>query len=164
MNATVDNSTLTVSDLGIILNDVNKIRLAVGIGEGKLKELPEGIPEDAEQCVLANALSNGWEAEVDSAIRLKHIDHFETEEDELIIWERTVNALNKRGFNAFLEDNSYHDDCNAMNCWCNEDRAIVINTTPLMRTLITEFDRGLLPSLILEDVRSDYIDDDEGDF
>ena len=154
MNSPVSaEATMTLRDLGVVLNDVNKIRLAVGIGEGKLPELPKGIKGDPQQCVLARALSNGWDVEVDNVISLRHGKTFEKPFD----WTKTNKTLNDLGFKSNLYyDGEEYDDY--LNMYGEDDEAmyddlyeIAIPLTPEMSTLISEFDEGLIPQLVLED-------------
>ena len=139
----VGDSRLTLNDLGIILNDVNKIRLALGIGEGKLPELPKGIRQSESQCVLARALSNGWEVRVDDQITLSHPSQL-TNFD----WEKAASTLENLGFDCHFVDDSYYDDFYEETV---EDKWIVIETTDQMKILIEDFDKGLLPDLVLND-------------
>jgi hypothetical protein len=144
MNAPVsEGATTSLYDLGIVLNDVNKIRLAVGIGEGKLPELPKGIKGDPQQCVLARALSNGWHVEVDSSIYLSHPTAFENSFD----WQKAEKVLNELGFEAYWEDGRYE----SLDGWVEDESQLVIELTPQMEQLVADFDSGLIPSLVLED-------------
>jgi len=146
MNALVDDSTLTYADLSEILEDVNTIRLAVGIGEGKIPRLPAGIPGDSQQCVLARALSNGWEPDVDgSFITLKNFD-YETLDN--FDFEEAVGVLKSKGLDASYDVEEYEEDDGSI---FKEEGYINIKCTPLMSKLITEFDDKHLPSLILND-------------
>jgi hypothetical protein len=135
----VESSSLTRTDLAEVLSDVNSIRLAIGIGEGKLKTLPKGIPGDASQCVLAKALSNGWQPEVDDRITLEHEDLAEFDLSAMLA------TLKSEGLNAYIEYE--YDDYDSE----EYPRAVVIDLTENMQRLIKEFDDELLPSLILED-------------
>lgn len=51
-------------NLPTLLEQVNRIRTALMIGEGKLDKLPKGEPGEFRHCVLAVALSNGWQTGV----------------------------------------------------------------------------------------------------
>lgn len=57
-------------NFNILLEQVNRIRMALAIGEGKITELPKGIIGHPQQCVLARALSNGWTAHVSDIVEL----------------------------------------------------------------------------------------------
>jgi len=147
-------TTLTWADLGRILEDVNKIRVALGIGQGNLPELPKGIKGEPEMCVLAKALSNGWNVEVDGGITLTHPDAF----DKPFDWEKAVKVLTDLGFDATYDSGIYEFDCSCGSSCCSgtyeeyeSEPEIVIELTPGMNTLIQDFDKGNLPFLVLED-------------
>jgi hypothetical protein len=93
-----------------VLEKVNSIRAGLAYGEGLLKELPKGIVGDEKHCVLAIALSNGWQADVNAEeVILKH------EGDNEIDWNAAVEKLKTSGFlNASVVDHNigydYHND------------------------------------------------------
>ena len=154
MNSPVsEGATTTLHDLGVVLNDVNKIRLAVGIGEGKLPELPKGIKGDPRQCVLAKALSNGWNVEVDGNICLRHTDDFV----KPFNWERATDTLRELGFRTELYYDGEEFDDYVVDFHDESDQLyddlfeIMITCTPEMENLIHEFDDGLIPHLVLND-------------
>jgi len=141
MNTFVENSLLTKADMGRILEDVNSIRLAIGIGEGKIPELPKGRPGDASQCVLARALSNGWEPDIETdRIRLSN---YEPDVLKTFDFEKVVSTLRLKGLEASYEVDEWEGERES--CW------ITITPTEEMQTLIRDFDNGFLPSLILKD-------------
>lgn len=122
----------TLVNIPVVLNQVNKIRIALAIGEGLLQELPQGIPREPTMCVIARALSNGWKATVADEITMtndKLNDSFD--------WDTAVDTLQRFGFDAHKE--SYERRC-----------AIEIKVTPEMCELMEFFDNGSLPHLILE--------------
>lgn len=116
--------------LPIVLDEANRIRLALAIGEGLLPELPQGVPGNGELCVLARALSNGWDASVDDdEVCLTH--PFKLEED----FRRAAKALEDLGF----EDVEYGTGfVNFLPSWS-------------MGRFIRNFDGGIFPELILGD-------------
>ena len=147
------DTSLTWGDLGVILEDVNKIRIALGIGEGKLPELPAGIKGDPRMCVLAKALSNGWEIEVESELRFTHPEYFSKPFD----WMKAVDALNDMGFNAHYDSGECEVDCYCGDSCCSGtemvqegDEQITIALTSQMDDLIRDFDKGYLPFLVLD--------------
>lgn len=121
-----------------VLEQVNQIRQALAIGEGKLPELPKGVPGNSSQCVLARALSNGWKARVEPLdIRLSY-DGLEEEG-----YKKATAALVHLGFDARYYGGN--DD---------DPRELVIYSTTEMRKLVEDFDEELIPELILEDFDS----------
>jgi hypothetical protein len=115
-------------NLNLLLNQINSIREALAIGEGKLDELPKGEPGAAHHCVIAKALSNGWEAEVSDYIVLLHENR-----DDAIDFKALAKALRKRGFK--VEDVGWD--------------FIKISPTKTMDNFIERFDSGDFPNLIL---------------
>jgi hypothetical protein len=137
----IGESTITRKELDKVLEDVNKIRLAIGIGEGNLADLPSGIRRNPSQCVLARALSNGWEVNIEEDITLSHhVKPFE----KPFNWHKAVESLVKLGFDAWLSGDEEDDD--EYPVWWE----IHIEHTPEMVALIEDFDSGLLPFLVLE--------------
>jgi hypothetical protein len=138
----MDESTITNKELEKVLEDVNKIRLAIGIGEGNLPDLPRGVRRNPSQCVLARALSNGWEASIEDDISLTHHEPFK----KPFNWDKAVDTLVNLGFNAYLYGDEDEDEFDEYPDYCE----IHIERTNEMDTLISEFDEGLLPFLVLE--------------
>lgn len=119
----------------ISLDQVNLIRQALAIGEGKLPKLPPGSPGDPKMCVIANALSNGWEAIVGpDELNLRH-------PTEGIDWEAIKDTLEAYEFQVSL---SHPGRKNRP----LKSRTIVIRTPAAMAQLINLFDEGKLPSLL----------------
>lgn len=119
--------------VGTALDQVNAIRIALAIGEGKIPALPQGVPGNADHCVIAKALSNGWKAYVDNnSIELIHSI------DSTIEKAKIRNALAESGFIILA---MYSDD---------NEIYIVIKTTTALDLMIRAFDEQLLPELILE--------------
>lgn len=111
------------------LEQANMIRIALAIGEGKLDALPKGKPGDPAQCVIAKALSNGWEACVDNdQIELSH------DGEETVDLIAAAEALTSLGFEEVKGFGG----------------SISFNTTTAMHEVISLFDDGKLPDLILE--------------
>lgn len=141
----VASCAIAPKEFGQILDQVNSLRIALGIGEGKLEEFPKGAPGDATMCVLAQALSNGWEPEVDNAFI--YLTHWPTDG---INFAKLATALRRRGF----EDVRFTDYSNT-----TEDpefaNGIRFKTPPLWSRLITEFDRENIPWLISDDFLSE---------
>jgi hypothetical protein len=125
--------------LPYVLDDINLIRQAVGIGEGKLPELPKGVRSKDEQCVLARALSNGWRATVGVHwTELRHGDGIFTDE-EGIDMEKIVESLQGLGFKAF--NRSYSRGELLLERW------IELSNTWAMQKLVNLFDDGHFPEL-----------------
>lgn len=120
--------------LGLILDDVNTIRLALAIGEGTLEALPPGKQQNSEQCVLARALSNGWKAEIDERIVLTPPDDVEVD------LSACVRELNACGIKARKRDDDF-DECS----W------VEIEIASLWADFIDDFDDGAIPHLIFKD-------------
>ena len=121
--------------LPYVLAEVNDIRLAMAIGEGKLEALPKGVIEDTHQCVLARALSNGWTAVVDGVgITL----HLEPDPDVPADIGAVVITLSQLGYDARAQY-----------------RSVFIAHTKCTGRLVEWFDQGFFPDLILRD--EDYL-------
>lgn len=114
----------------LLLDQVNKIRLALAIGEGKLEKLPPGKMHELTQCVLARALSNGWVAEVDPERIRFSIPGKEFEID----WEEIGRSLSRLGFTCKV------DPFNEIDLTC----------TKTMKNFIYRFDEEQFPELILK--------------
>lgn len=123
--------------LGVALADANDIRLALAIGEGKLKALPVARLGKSEQCVLARALSNGWGASVnESATTLFHPAKGITRE-QVVLAGKTLDDLGFQGVNVYLDaENGYY---------------LGIPHTWAMEELVKWYDRGAFPDLVLSD-------------
>lgn len=134
------NRTLTPRppvNFKILLDQVNNIRMALAIGEGKLEELPRGFPKHDEQCVLARALSNGWKAAVSDTIKLSNTKITREQHDAC------VKALKSLGFRVV-------DECHARNGRLRI-QLIAIEPSRTMANFIERFDDGDFPDLILSD-------------
>lgn len=113
------------------LKQVNDIRIALAIGEGKIPRLPKGVPSDSKQCVLARALSNGWTATVAGVVTLKH-------PKEGVDWTATRDTLELLGFqHVKLTHNRRYN-------------VLTFQLTDEMDELISRFDTRRMPHLILE--------------
>jgi hypothetical protein len=124
--------------LGIVLDQINDIRAAMLIGEGKLDALPQAAPGSPEMCVLARALSNGWVASVTDRISLLHDPGIESG-----LLGKMADGLRAAGFtviDATSEVYAYQDGTFSY---------IDIDLTEEMNSLISDFDEYLLPDLIL---------------
>lgn len=124
-------------DFKILLDQVNRIRMALAIGEGKLEELPKGIIAESDQCVLARALSNGWQANVTAAcIELTHSNI-----NGAIDMEKVAVSLKTLGFKGAVT---------------KYQGGVEFEPSLTMRNFIVRFDKGDFPWLILdsEGVRS----------
>lgn len=134
------------------LADANDIRTALAIGDGAMPELPKGYRSNEKSCVLAMALSNGWQPNIDgSDATLYHpIDETKTEDDII----RSVTALKQMEF-ACAWGKARWDNFN--NCWdrdiYGDEEAthwfIEISNTWAMTRLIELFDADELPFLDL---------------
>lgn len=112
----------------IALEQVNFIREAMAIGEGKLPKLPRGISGDPKHCVLARALSNGWVATASpNRVKLYHGDGG-VEVDFKVIAE----TLKQRGFRKV----NY-----------NSRGEVSFQPPQAMTQLMDMFDNNMLPSL-----------------
>jgi hypothetical protein len=127
----------------IALEIVNKIRIALAIGEGKLNNLPEGVIQDSKMCVIARALSNGWSADV------SYGEICLATTDPEVSLDETQAALEKLGFEEITRYGG------ALG------RQTVEFRTPTALSMVAKaFDEGLLPEYsIVED--DDYDDEDE---
>jgi len=123
-------------NLGILLDQVNKIRGALAIGEGKLEQLPKGIQLDFSQCVLARALSNGWRAEVTGS----EIQIYHENKEGLIDFKECFTALKRFGFKNVEYFKTRHGSG-----W------VKLEPTKTMENFIVRFDSGHFPDLILKD-------------
>jgi hypothetical protein len=159
-----DSAQSTGASLQKVLQDVNFIRTALLMGEGKLETLPAGDPNDPEHCVLANALSNGWSPYVDGDLVLAHSAG---EVLENMNWERTLTKLNARfgpgcsyirmwryergsaDFEWNLDDYVVEDRQHAASDDDTVRVGFYIPGTDEMDYLIEDFDKSLLPDLIL---------------
>jgi hypothetical protein len=117
------------SEMTRMLGQLNKIRVAVGIGDGTLEAMPKGIPGKATECPIARALSNGWKAEVDMKCIVLYY-HGDKEVD----YEAIGLQLRRDRFRGV------EVDAVAM--------TISFSTPALMAKFITEFDSSELPDLI----------------
>lgn len=114
-------------NFSLLLDQVNRVRIALAIGEGKLEALPPGRVGHAEQCVLARALSNGWQVEVSNEIAFQH---------PTADLDSAVGALRSAGFDAVHLIHS---------------NVISMKLTKTMSNFINRFDEEQFPDLILED-------------
>lgn len=137
--------SITAREFGQVLDQVNSVRVALGIGEGKLEEFPKGDPGDATMCVLARALSNGWEPEVDNSYIF--LSHWPANE---INFKKIATALRRRGFEevALTDYGSVTEDSEYAN-------GIRFKTPQLWAKLITEFDTERIPWLVSDDFPSE---------
>jgi hypothetical protein len=120
----------------VVLEQVNIVRTALAIGEGKLPKLPQGIPGDPQHCVLAAALSNGWVPNVgEEEITLRH-------PTEGIDWSALKDALESYGFQGVLLGSAGRPSRPLKN------RSISFDTPAAMSQLIRSFDEGDLPFLL----------------
>lgn len=125
-----------------VLEQVNKIRMALAIGEKKLDRLPKAIKGDSRQCVLARALSNGWEADIggDASMELIH-------DVEGIDWDAALEAMHNLGFGSARIDHRPGNKRRGRPAKI----AIHFTATPEMDELIDRFDSGLMQHLVLND-------------
>jgi hypothetical protein len=135
------------------LEKVNEIRIALAIGEGKLPELPKGQPGEAEHCVIAKALSNGWVPSVnEDEITLRH------PWDENFNWEAAVEALIAMGIKPLDYDNmDWGQEVVPKQFLASTIRkgrkiVIVFQTPIVLAELISRFDREELPQLIEKEI------------
>lgn len=138
--------------LRLALDDANEIRRALAIGDGVLPELPKGRLQNAKDCVLARALSNGWKAHVGSEETIMfHPFEGKTIDDVL----KSVVALRELGWEEVEHWEQGHRDappCECGNSECDENGFMIqIPHTWAMMTFISGFDHGYFPELILAD-------------
>jgi hypothetical protein len=148
--------------LPLVLMEVNEIRLALAIGEGKLPELPKSIRANPEQCVLARALSNGWSASITrDQMTLFHpaetpnIGNPDLVDRELLDVERRryelmAETLRQLGYDAWLEHNPWAS-------WSASDKLdlpretrfwqITIQHTWVTNKMVFWFDDSMFPEL-----------------
>lgn len=120
----------------IVLEQVNLVRTALAIGEGKLPKLPPGVPGDAQHCVIAAALSNGWKPCV---------------ADDEIMLEHPTKGIDWDAIKATLEAYGFQDvelGITGRPSRPKKTRTITFRTPAAMAQLIFEFDKGELPSLL----------------
>jgi hypothetical protein len=132
-----------------VLGDVNAIRISLLIGEGKLEQLPPGVMRDSHQCVLARALSNGWTANVGEEVVLRHPWSPDASQPDFVA---CCKALQDRGFDAevtYDEVETYNESTEEYEYTHGEITGIELKSTRAMCQLITWFDGGFLPELIL---------------
>ena len=121
-----------------VLEQVNEIRQALAIGEGKLPELPKGVPGFPEQCVLARALSNGWKAAVTGPVV-----YFRNPKLSIKELEKAGETLTQLGWTVLdIERNKNEPEYGP---------ELPVRCTPEMRQLVSDFDSKRLPQFILED-------------
>lgn len=120
----------------ILLEQVNRIRLALAVGEGKLEQLPKGRKGDPHMCVLARALSNGWKAGWKADVSNDEIClcNYHLSSEGL---DRSVEALCNVGFKAKIDK---RHPCK-----------IVFPPTKTMVNFIFRFDQGDFEDLILKE-------------
>lgn len=127
-----------------LLDQVNKIRMALAIGEGKLQELPKGKQSSSVQCVLARALSNGWKARVSSHIQITHSLPL----PENVNLEKVAQTLRGYGFKGVeIIDGSCYT---RFSRHFRKPAGVSFRATPTMDNFIDRFDNGDFPHLILE--------------
>ena len=154
---------LEASEFSKLLEQVNSVRIALGIGEGKLQELPPAVVGDPNQCVLARALSVDWDAHVENEI----VTLTWRGKPEEVDWKGVQSALRRRQFkdvSIFSRDDysleEHEEEIRAEKEWAKTQgiqpelwdfhpRKIVFETTPLMQRFISAFDEGQFPWLIL---------------
>jgi len=132
-----------------LLETVNNIRIAIGIGEGKLEALPQGRLESPRQCVLARALSNGWKATVSNEISLVAPKAIRGTFD----FNAAATALKSMGFtNVLVVDEHF---CAERDCKSTGDpwkpTTIHFDPSKSMTNFIERYDEGQFPDLILKD-------------
>lgn len=142
------------------LGETNDIRTAVGIGEGTLAELPKGVKNNAESCVLAQALRNGWKSDIGDAIRL----YRDVNDCEGIDFDKIVASLNQMEFHARVlmtdpldegagvYDEATHDYKTDPD-WKARPYGVTITHTWVTQEFINKFDSGYLPHLDLFESR-----------
>jgi hypothetical protein len=118
----------------ILLRQLNAIRVAVGIGDGTLTEMPKGRPNNASTCPIAMALSNGWQAHVSDHVSLTRFDR-KREIDP----NKIVRALRNAGFRV--------SGARTGGTYCNEV-VIAIDLTKTMENFIYRFDEREFQDLI----------------
>jgi hypothetical protein len=131
--------------LPFALADANDIRRALAIGEGKLDELPVAILGNSEDCVLARALSNGWDATVSSSdTSLSHpLEGMTLDKIRL-----AVQTLGQLGFINVTYSPSYEIDPGVPDAFYAR-YWIYIPHTWAMTELVNWYDRGAYPELVL---------------
>lgn len=137
VEAKLHDDPLTWGEVYMIMDDVNFVRETLAIGDGTIPKLPKGRPGDAQRCVLAVALSNGWKASVDG---------------EEILLRRPLDTGDKFDYSGVKEKLSKR----FRSVRANRDdydhyHVVAFGTPPHMHKLIAQFDAYLLPELILED-------------
>lgn len=149
-------------NLGKLLETANKIRLAIGIGEGKIEQLPKGKIGDTTQCVLARALSNGWKAEVESdniqlrcPVKLRNKFDFDagaTALRQLGFKEVSITDVNRYTKEDVQADNDHKVKYGYRNEKLDKFVPAILSfaTTANMANFIERFDDGDFPDLILE--------------
>jgi hypothetical protein len=134
-----------------VLEQVNDVRRALAIGEGKLARLPKAIPGDPHQCVLARALSNGW------VTRVSDYNFTLTHDVDGIDWPAIQEALLSLGFPLVKIGRE-------VTRREVKSRKLTVSHTPEFAELVERFDSALIPHLILEQREAENDDDDdEGD-
>lgn len=143
------------------LADVNDIRTALAIGEGKLEALPPGMRSNPQNCVLARALSNGWRSFI--GVGESNLYHpVEGMSEEKI--QSAFSSLKQMDFSGELskikvsfpsegssdespviwDEADGFDEDDFTECW-----HIEITHTPAMERLVNLFDDNKIPELLL---------------
>ena len=134
-------------NFSILLDQVNRIRTAMLIGEGKLTELPQGEMGQSDRCVIARALSNGWCPSVDEeTIYLNH--DFTDEITEEITEDNIKSMCSALRASGFTHVNYEYD---APGTYYGGNIQINFTPTTTMGNFIERFDNGEFPHLILND-------------
>lgn len=119
------------------LEEVNAIRVACLIGEGKLESLPPGIRQDPKMCVLARALSNGWDSTIEGeGMTITYIG--ENSEQISTRLPQMVETLEQLGFT--VSDYDAYPPA----------PTITIKNTWVTETFIQLFDQGYYPELAVD--------------
>lgn len=135
----------------IVLGDANAIRHALAIGEGLLPELPKGKIGDNRLCVLARALSNGWEPDVDpTCTTLKH-DWDTMSYSQIRLAADQLSEFGFKGVHLAPDKDPGEltfdeiDEEYPEHCWI-----LSFDNTYAMELLIDLFDNKKIPELILD--------------
>lgn len=152
-----EGAASTPASLTRALDDVNFIRLALVIGEGKLETFPAGKDGDPLLCVLARALSNGWQAFADyDAIQIGHEyplpPNFSVElaleklrqrfpDTELLVFEKEFFNISAGKFNFLDALDPASEYIGGFSFMPNNE----------LYNLMQDFDAELLPDLLLKE-------------
>lgn len=120
-----------------LINDLNRIRMCFGMPE--LAALPQAVPGDEDECVIAVAMSNGWKAEVSETIVLYWDDPQNIPSTE-VLNAIQVALENQRFEFQFSIDGRYRDG--------EYVPEFAIKMTNDMQNLIHHFDNYKFPHLM----------------